>query len=150
MAESCIIVITGVCATINRSHGTHRLVGNEKTLGFARHKRVGPKCLGRTWQPRAQQPLPPPVPRFRLLFRKQRLLLRRQEGRTSRGVFGVGGSAQLLQQEWLCGGGSEGEPMGQHQGVCVCVCVLWEVGRPPQDSQPPEDRCRTRQGGSAR
>lgn len=35
MAGSSVIVITGVCAVISRSCKTHRLVGNDKMLGFA-------------------------------------------------------------------------------------------------------------------
>lgn len=47
MAGSSIIIITGVCAVISRSCKTHRLVGNDKMLGFAlasvglKHLRVG-------------------------------------------------------------------------------------------------------------
>lgn len=45
MAGRGIIIITGVCAVISRSHKTHRLIGNDKMLGFALAS-AGPKLLG--------------------------------------------------------------------------------------------------------
>lgn len=44
MAGIGIIIITGVCAVISRSCETHRLIGNDKMLGFAL-ARAAPKLL---------------------------------------------------------------------------------------------------------
>lgn len=44
MAGRGIIIITGVCAIISRSRKTHRLIGNDKMLGFALAS-AGPKRL---------------------------------------------------------------------------------------------------------
>lgn len=56
--------------------------------------------------------LPPPVPQFRLLFRSGAGGQDELRSVRSRREF------QLLQRVQMCGGGSEGEQVGWHQGVC--------------------------------
>lgn len=50
---------------------------------------------------------------------RKRLLLRHQEGRTTAGEGGAVGGCSHFCRFRMCGGGSEGEQMGQRPGVWV-------------------------------
>lgn len=94
MAESCIIIITGVYTMINRSHGTHRLVGNVKMLGFALAK-AGGISVPRIWQLDCGQP---PWPAAPTMTGSSYSSPRPQEGRAGGIGRGGGRGASLLQR----------------------------------------------------
>lgn len=109
MAESCIIIITGVYTMINRSHGTHRLVGNVKMLGFALAK-AGGISVPRIWQLDCGQP---PWPAAPTMTGSSYSSPRPQEGRAAEGYWqrrGAGGftSAALGCEEMGVKGSREG------------------------------------------
>lgn len=107
----CITIITGVCAVINRSDRAHRLIGNDKILGFQAGGSEPLRRLGSQGCTAGSGCL--------AVLPRKRLLLRHQEGRTTADEGGAVGGCSRFCRFRMCGGGSEGEQMGQRQGVWV-------------------------------
>lgn len=110
----CITVITGVCAVINRSDRARRLIGNDKILGF----QAGGSEPLRRFSIQDCAAWSPPVRVFGCSS-EEASLTQAPGGQDHCGEGGAVERCSRFCRFRMCGGGSEGEQMGQCQGVWV-------------------------------